>query len=292
MISYRYKRNMWEYYPDHVNTVRLRKTNLLYVWKEPVLVLSTYSDMTSRYLSSELYQERLTELGIVPRHSKLYKNTQLGIYFRAAILPLLVNPKPYLCEVVNKHLKILRKRKIIGVQMRLGGTKANYNEREFLGPKCVSIFAKRVEDYIRMKNWNRNGVYVFVSTDSSYALREITKMLNTNDSKIVYSVDEWKIGHSALSKTLNYGEKQRDSFMNRAILDLLILKESDYLVYSHGSSYGQMAYELQQSYRYPVHSYKYISSRHLKCTVFRKRKHMGEASYVSRYAGKSATKTK
>ena len=208
----------------------------------------------------------------------------MGIHFRSALLPILLNPQKYLCEVVNKHLRILKKRKLIGVQMRLGGSKANYNEKMFLGPHCISRFVERVEHYIKIRNWDREQVYVFVSTDSSYALKEIKKRLDTNDTKIVYSVKEWKIGHSALGKSQSYGEKLRDSFMNRAILDLLILKESDYLIYSHGSSYGQMAYELQQSYRYPVHAYKFLQTQLKTCSVFHKRSTFGEASYVSRYS--------
>ena len=180
---------------------------------------------------------------------------------------------------------------MIGVQMRLGGTKANYNEKVFLGPHCITSFVDRVEHYIKIRNWDRSKVYVFVSTDSSYALKEIKKRLDINGTKIVYSVHDWKIGHSALGKSMKFGEKQRDSFMNRAILDLLILKESDYLIYSHGSSFGQMAYELQQSYRYPVHAYKFLKSRTKGCSVFPRRTSFGEASYVSRY-NKKLSKTK
>lgn len=291
LATHSLNRAYWEFYPDRVNSQRLLSQHLNDSWEAPCLLLSTYSDITSKFLLSKFYQRQLTEFGIIPNITKPYKDIVMGIHFRSALLPVLLNPQKYLCEAVNKHLRILRKRKIIGVQMRLGGTKANYNEKVFLGPHCITRFVERIEHYIKIRNWNRENVYVFVSTDSSYALKEIKKQLNRNGTNIVYSVKDWKIGHSALGKSSKFGEKQRDSFMNRAILDLLILKESDYLIYSHGSSYGQMAFELQQSYRYPVHAYKFLKSKLKTCSVFHKRTTLGEASYVSKYT-KSLSKNK
>ena len=91
------------------------------------------------------------------------QHARQGSLFRAAILPLIVSPQPYLCQVVNKHIKILRQKKIIGIQMRLGGQKANYNEKLFLGPKSIAVFLEKVERCIQQKGWKREEVYVLCS---------------------------------------------------------------------------------------------------------------------------------
>ena len=179
---------------------------------------------------------------------------------------------------------------MIGVQMRLGGSKANYAERLFLGPKSIAVFLRKIEWYIEKKGWDRKEVVVFVSTDSTFALNEMRKKLDTSTYKMVYSVDEFAIGHSAMGKTLAYGEKQHDSFMNRAILDLLLLKESDFLIYSQGSSFGLIAYELQQAYRYPVNASAYLRRHGMTCEVFRPRDSVGEAAFVSKYSKSWKTK--
>lgn len=255
-------------------------------WKESAVILTTYSDITSRFLRTDFYRERLVEWGIIPDLNGKMQHARQGSLFRAAILPLIVSPQPYLCQVVNKHIKILRQKKIIGIQMRLGGQKANYNEKLFLGPKSIAVFLEKVERCIQQKGWKREEVYVFVSTDSTYALNEVKKALNIPAYKMVYSVSEYMIGHSALGKTLIYGDKQRDSFMNRAILDLLLLKESDFLIYSQGSSYGLIAYELQQAYRYPVNATAFLKKQGLTCSVFHPREQVGEATFVSKYRKK------
>ena len=221
--------------------------------------------------------------GIVPRDTKAISAGRLGSLFRSAILPMIMRPQPYLCEVVQKHMKILREKKMIGIQMRLGGKKANYAEKLFLGPKSVDVFIRKIEKYMQQKGWKREDVVVFVSTDSTFALNEVKKILNTPSYSMVYSANDFAIGHSALGKTLTYGDRQHASFLNRAILDLLLLKESDYLIYSQGSSFGLIAYELQQAYRYPVNATGYLYRHGMVCDVFSPRTSFGEASFVSKY---------
>lgn len=250
------------------------------------MVLSTYSDITSRFLRTDFYRDRLVDWGIIPEIKGKMQHARQGALFRSAILPLIMSPQPYLCQVVNKHIEILRRKKVIGIQMRLGGQKANYSEKLFLGPKSIAVFLEKVERCIQQKGWKREEVYVFVSTDSTFALNEVKKALDTPKNKMVYSVSEFLIGHSAVGKTLMYGDKQRDSFMNRAILDLLLLKESDFLIYSQGSSFGLIAYELQQSYRYPVNATAFLKKQGLKCSVFHPREQVGEATFVSKYRKK------
>lgn len=62
----------------------------------------------------------------------------------------------------------------------------------------------------------------------------------------------FSVGHSAEAKTSKRKKELWESFTKRAILDLMILKESDYLIYSQKSSFGKFARELQMAYANPV----------------------------------------
>lgn len=276
----------WEYFPTKSIVQRLQTTPLDKWWKEPAVVLNTYSDITSRFLRTDFYREQLEQWGVIPQLKGPIQHARQGSLFRSAMLPLLISPHRSLCEIVNKHIRILRQKKVIGIQMRLGGEKANYSEKLFLGPKSIAVFLSKIEHVLQQKGWKREDVYVFVSTDSTYALNEVKKALNTPEYKMVYSVTEFMIGHSAIGKTVGYTDKVKDSFMNRAILDLLLLKESDFLIYSQGSSFGLIAYELQQSYRYPVNATAFLKRQGLTCSVFHPRESVGEATFVSKYRKK------
>ena len=270
--------------------MKLREIPLDDWWNTPAVVVLTYSDLASRHLEPSLYQARLEKMGVLPVLNTTISSGVLGSYVKAVLLPLIMNPQPYLCTIINKHISILSQKKMIGIQMRLGGKKANYKEKLFLGPNSVRLFIEKVRKVMEIKGWKEEDVNVFVSTDSNFALREVKKALNTPNHTIVYSTNEFSIGHSALGKTSAYGEKARDGFINRAIIDLLILKESDYLIYSQGSSYGQMAYELQQAYRYPVTVKNYFEKQNLSCSVFHPKRQFGEGTYISKYFGKKKKK--
>lgn len=280
----------WDYFPGKSTKARLQSEPLGKWWNRSAVIITTYSDVSSSYLNPKFYQKPLEKAGILPMSDSFYSSSTLGLYFKSVILPLIMNPQPYLCKVINKYIEFFSQKKMIGIQMRLGGSKANYRERLFLGPKCVDLFIKRVNNVIQEKGWDLKNVAVFVSTDSTFALEAVEKAFNTDNQTIVYSVKEYAIGHSALAKTAIYSEKMRNAFMNRAIVDLLILKESDYLIYSQGSSYGQMAYELQQAYRYPVTPEHYLRLRNLQCSVFHPKRDFGEGSYVSKYFAKKKKK--
>lgn len=281
---------VWDYFPNKSTKARLQSVPLNEWWNRSAVIITTYSDVSSTYLNPKFYQKPLEEAGILPISDSFYSPSTLGLYFKSVILPLIMNPQPHLCKVINKYIDFFSQKRMIGIQMRLGGKKANHPEKLFLGPKCVDLFIKRVNNVIQEKGWNREDVAVFVSTDSTFALEAVEKAFNTDNQTLVYSVKEFAIGHSALAKTAVYSEKMRNAFMNRAIVDLLILKESDYLIYSQGSSYGQMAYELQQAYRYPVSPDYYLKTRKLQCSVFHPKKEFGEGSYVSKYFAKKKKK--
>ena len=281
----------WDYFPKQGTIQRLKSEHLAHWWNTSGVVITTYSDVTARFLSPTLYAGAMRAIGVLPAQGPTPKNSKLGEAFRSAVLPLLMAPNPQLCHVVNKHIRALRSRgTVIGVQMRLGGEKANYPERMFLGPKAVAVFAEKVQAYARHNGLHSGNSVVFVSTDSDFALQALSGLLQAPGEAWVYSVKDWEIGHSAVGKSQGFGDKKRESFMNRAIVDLMVLKESDFLIYSQGSSYGLIAAELQQAYRYPVNASAFLASKGLTCSVFHPRERFGEAVYVSKYFAKKKKK--
>ena len=59
-------------------------------------------------------------------------------------------------------------------------------------------------------------------------------------------------------------------------MDMMILKESDYLIFTKKSSFGRFSYELQQSYANPMSVSSFLKQRGMNCSVFYQRQHVGE----------------
>ena len=124
-----------------------------------------------------------------------------------------------------------------------------------------------VRDHMMKENLRSEDVYLFVSTDSDYVLRYIREQFK--NCRCVYSTNEYKIGHSAFGSTKLYSKKRWREATKRAIVDLMILKDSDYLVITRKSSFGKFAYELQQAKRSPVEVHSFLKRRGLQCSVFK-----------------------
>lgn len=64
---------------------------------------------------------------------------------------------------------------MIGIQLRVGGSKANYAEKEMLNWAGVEKAIQLVRDHMMKENLRSEDVYLFVSTDSDYVLRYIRR---------------------------------------------------------------------------------------------------------------------
>lgn len=195
---------------------------------------------------------------------------------------LLLNPTPALCNKINAHLQVLHQRTLIGVQVRLGGQKANFVEREMMPVDMIDHAISLIRAYIRTKHLSMANVYIFISSDSDFAIRKIRKAFQpqTGPSSI-YVVNDYPIGHSAEAKNARHKKTEWKAFTLRAIMDLLILKDSEYLIYSHKSSFGKFAHELQLSYALPVDLTPFLHQRGLNCSVFHKRDVIRTSNYLS-----------
>lgn len=242
--------------------------------------LNTYSDYTSLAFNPSLYQEDFYKMGLVDKVIPNRDAFSFGWEVRSIWLRLMLNPNENLCNIINKHITALKQRYIIGVQLRLGGSKANFHERVMLPESGIERAENKIRKHVKKMKLKWDEVYVFLSTDSDYAARKIRRDFNNNSTRVVYTANDFDIGHSAQAKTSKQGKKIWSSFTKRAIIDMMILKESDFYIYSKRSSFGKFALELQQSYNMTVDVDRYLYSRGLKCSVFHKREKVGLADFV------------
>ena len=237
--------------------------------------------MTSSFISPSLYQKQLQSTGFIPPEITYKASPQyLGRVFRNTILKLIMNPKEELCNLINSHLDKLKQRHMIGLQIRNGGWRANYKEESILGNYTIKHFYNEVIHYLKFKKLRPKDVYVVISTDATLVANRLTKLFKKLDRTMVYKINDFKIGHSAPGKTFSDEDNNWNDYNDRAIMDLLILKDSDFLVFSEGSSYGQFAHELQQTYNNPISVKSFLQSKGLTCSVYNRVNGSGVARKV------------
>lgn len=257
---------LWKYSQTEEEKKIIKKTPFSKILRSSSFIFSTYADITMSSLNPTMYASSLQQLGLLPTANLPIREETLGWSLRSIWLRLLFNPNPSLCSIINNHLTILHKRYLIGMQIRLGGQKANYVEREMLGIKGLRNAVHIVENHLKETGKTGKDVYIFVSTDSDYAARYIRKQFAY--CHCVYTVKEFEIGHSAFAAKQRSNKKKWRRATKRAIVDLMILKDSDYLVYSQKSSYGKFAHELQLAKTSPIHVEPFLKQHGLKCSVF------------------------
>ena len=250
--------------------------------------IRTFSDVTSSFIDPKRYQQLLESFGLLPETGVVDTRLFIGKMMRSALLQVLLNPEPTLCEQINHHIQILKQRHLIGVQIRTGGQLANFKERSILGAFAVNHFANAVIRYMKENRLKPEDVYLYVSTDSDAVNREMRRIFGAYNETMVYTISDYRIGHSSSRKSFSRSNQGKDweSFSNRALMDLLILKESDYLVFSEGSSYGQFAHEVQQTYTSPVNADDFLKKRGLQCSVYHHRSKAGKATFVQKVDSK------
>ena len=258
---------MWRFESSERVQETIRVTPLSRLLHSPSFILSTYSDLTMSMLSPRLYAARFKKMGLLPADEEPVDAASMGMNIRSIWLRLLFNPTPSLCSIINRHLAILHQRYMIGIQLRVGGDKANYAEKEMLDWKGVQKAIQLVKSHMAKKSLRSEDVYLFVSTDSDYVARYIRKLFKS--CHCVYSANEYMIGHSAFGSTKQYSRERWREATKRAIIDLMILKDCDYLVITKKSSFGKFAYELRQAKKSPVEVHSFLKNRGLQCSVFR-----------------------
>lgn len=253
--------------------------------KQRQLCYVYYLDITRNNYNIAFYRGTLENLGLIPVVPGSITPAWAGKEFRKLIYRLLINPDYTMCSAINRHLEKLHQRRMIGIQLRHGGTTANYHEKRILGNYAMNVALNEVARYMKANGLNRNNTYLYISTDSNVVLDKIKAVVNTTGVDFVYHMDEFSIGHSATGKSGVFGKSVWDSFYHRALMDLFILKDSDYLLFSEGSSFGLIAHELQQTYNNEVSSEKFLKQKGLNCSVYSQRTKAGKWFVISKKRG-------
>ena len=271
---------MWTFVPGDYNRAMFYNHSISYFLHTDIVLLNTYSDYTLFAFNPALYRKDFYNMGFVKELEPTHTTIDFGKEVRSIWLRLILNPNEELCNIINKHISILKQRYIIGLQLRLGGRKANYHERPMISQHGMKNAERKIFQHVSEKNLKWSDVYIFISSDSDYAVKTITKDFTFNNVSVVYSVNDFEIGHSAHAKTARKGKSKWSGFTKRAIIDMMILKESDYYIYTQKSSFGKMALELQQAYGSDVNVLDYLYSKGLKCSVYHKRDFVGLSDAV------------
>ena len=149
----------------------------------------------------------------------------------------------------------------------------------------MNVALNEVAAYMQKHNLRRNDTYLYISTDSDTVLRNIKKIVKRTGVDFVYHMDDYSIGHSATGKSGRLGKNVWNSFYHRALMDMFILKDSDYLIVSQGSSFGRIASELQRTYDNEVSSEAFLKQKGFNCSVYSQRTKAGQAFFISQKRG-------
>ena len=226
-----------------------------------------YSMNSTKLVQSGLLPASFPDLRIAARKKEIH----------AILLRLLFNPSPELCELINSYTKQFSNAFVIGLQFRMGGKLANADDAVFLRKKQVVKVVEEVKTMIKNRP-STQPVIVFISTDS-LSIRKYVVNAFAPPVKVMY-VKEFDVGHTAI--IYNRGMKSAwESIMKQTIMDMMVLKECDYLFVTAKSSFGKLAVELQQSYKMPVSVEWFLNKRGLQCSVFHRKKAVGTSRFIS-----------
>ena len=200
------------------------------------LAFNTLSDLSCLVLRNPAYLQILRKIGfVVPQ----VLNSDEEHILRGQIARVLLTPNSELHYYIAKNLIQLDRKHVIGVQVRTGGHLSLVRESgRFLYQNTIFKIGQVVKNVIVQQGWNTSECVVFLTADSGLAFTKIRQDLE--DSVKVVSTEGYRVGHS--SSYLAY--KQHNEFLKRAIVDLVLLSQSDFILYTYGSSYGRLARRL------------------------------------------------
>lgn len=247
------------FYPLLAQGRAIRRNHLNKLTKKKSLVIDCFTDVTPHFLENKLYQSTWEKLNLWKDQEPHIENV-VGLLYE-----LVMYPKQPLCNLIVQYADKLLKRRMIGVQVRIGGKRTTYEDKQFLELSDLEHFFNRIDNYMVSNHLKQDDVYVFLSTDDP----GITSRFKNKYGNSVFAVKEFTIGHSSPNK--NRLQRNRiEQFTKRAIVDLLLLQRADYLLYTNTSSYGYLASRLMQNRNSSVIIDDYVDwSKHEDhCSVF------------------------
>ena len=157
------------------------------------------------------------------------------------ITRLLWNPSRLLMKEIRKERRRIGSTKYqVGVHIRCAGLLADSHEGvAIVTPEILSTIPSRIERLLNRSNIPRNLAYVYLSTDSSIAYKNISESVSPVPVK---STSLYKRGH-----TTDY--RVNSDAVKRAFIDLFLITQSQYVLLTKNSGFSMMI-DWLNSYRH------------------------------------------
>lgn len=198
------------------------------------------TDLSCFVLPNPKYRDVLKRLGFdindTPSDDPINGEDYMSI--RRQIARLLLTPNSEITYVIRKNLQNYQ-HPIIGTQIRTGGSLSTSMEtHRFLYISSMSYVNQEIKYAMQKYKWAKENVTLFISTDSGVINRYLR---NSYSGMRILDGVGYKCGHSS---SYFAGGQRHQQFLKRAILDLVLLSQTDYILFTHGSSYGKLAMRL------------------------------------------------
>lgn len=169
------------------------------------------------------------------QHAGIITHSQSFRDYRKLLFRTLLNPSAdiqhYIRLFKEQHY---RNRTVLGIQIRMGGCNADRQEQmQMMSTKTLTTFPPMIRKLL--KTMKRPVVYL--ATDSSFAERYLRKALK--GYSIITQSEIFPRNHTSTAVTI-------DSIKG-ALVDLILLADSDYLIINKGSGFGYVAQQMTRA---------------------------------------------
>lgn len=225
------------------NSTRLASHNVSSIFGNRHLSFRILSDLSCVILPNPEYRKTLKRLGFRIDDPQ-YENTGIRIgetdrYIRGQIARLLLTPNGELCRALEMNLNQFGSRPSIGIQLRMGGSVSKTMENHrFLYLSSIPFAEEEVKYALKYLHADRKNTTLFVTTDSILVR---TRLFSDFHDMHVLEGKGYAFGHSSAYFA---GGNNHLQFLKRAIIDLVLASHCDYIIFTRGSSYGQLAMRL------------------------------------------------
>lgn len=224
------------------NSTKYTSNDIVSIFGSKHLSFQILSDLSCLVLQNPAYRSILRRLGFdVPEEAERDSpNAELDNYLRGQVARILLTPNAEISQVIRKNLRQMEGFKhVVGAQLRTGGGLAITRENgKFLWITTLSKVGPLLREEIKKRGWREEETALMLSADSGVAYMRVKSSLY--EVMKVFTGVGYRAGHSS-----SYlAHKHHFEYLKRAILDLVLLSQSEFLVITYGSSYGTLAMRL------------------------------------------------
>lgn len=229
--------------------------------RTPGVIVTGYLGYLQYIIRHDNYIDKLVKMGFIDpsliKHmsvdplSKEYDAYCSALAMEASrnFLRHVMKLQPWVQSLIDGIVDPIQTKFLLGMHLRFGNSGGTFKDSHvFLQPNHVWNFARKAEEVLKNKGISVNDTKWILSTDSDRAELD----LRGSYGDIIVTSSLFKRGHS---KT---GAKNEDGF-TRAVIDLSLLSNCDYLILTAHSTFSVMARALSrnqtETYFMPSHGY-------------------------------------